>query len=123
MLSNRELFFRYLGLPSLKPIGIEIDHAKGIYLYDEKGNEYIDLVSGVSVSNAGHCHPKIIEAITEQVNKYMHLMVYGEYIQNPQVQLAKMLIDLLPENLDSVYFVNSVHPVCLSVLTLKGTVA
>ncbi len=107
MLSNRELFFRYLGLPSLKPIGIEIDHAKGIYLYDEKGNEYIDLVSGVSVSNVGHCHPKIIEAITEQVNKYMHLMVYGEYIQNPQVQLAKMLIDFLPENLDSVYFVNS----------------
>jgi acetylornithine/succinyldiaminopimelate/putrescine aminotransferase len=107
MLSNRELFFRYLGLPSSKPIGIEIDHAKGIYLYDEEGNEYIDLVSGVSVSNVGHCHPKIIKAITEQVNKYMHLMVYGEYIQNPQVQLAKMLIDFLPENLDSVYFVNS----------------
>ena len=104
MLNNRELFFRHLGLSSQRPTAIEIDHAKGIYLYDEKGKEYIDLISGVSVSNIGHCHPKVVEAINEQVKKHMHLMVYGEYIQNPQVKLAKMLIDLLPENLDSILF-------------------
>jgi acetylornithine/succinyldiaminopimelate/putrescine aminotransferase len=107
MFSNRELFFKYLGLPSSKPTGIEIDHAEGIYLYDDKGKEYIDLISGVSVSNIGHCHPKVVEAVYEQAKKHMHLMVYGEYIQNPQVLLAKMLTDLLPDNLDSVFYVNS----------------
>jgi acetylornithine/succinyldiaminopimelate/putrescine aminotransferase len=107
MMNNRELFFRHLGISSQSPVALEISHAKGIYLYDEKGKEYIDLISGVSVSNTGHSHPQIISAITGQINKYMHLMVYGEYIQSPQVQLAKALTDLLPDNLDSVYFVNS----------------
>ncbi len=106
-MGNRELFFRHLGISSANPMALEINRANGIYLYDETGKEYIDLVSGVSVSNVGHCHPLIISAITNQVNKYMHLMVYGEYIQNPQVQLAKALTDLLPSNLDSVYLVNS----------------
>lgn len=107
MLNNRELFFRHLGLSSQRPTAVEIDRAKGIYLYDEKGKEYIDLISGVSVSNVGHCHPKVVKAINEQLKKHMHLMVYGEYIQNPQVKLAKMLSDLLPENLESIFFVNS----------------
>ncbi len=107
MLNNRELFFRHLGLSSQRPTAIEIDRAKGIYLYDEKGKEYIDLISGVSVSNVGHCHPKVIKAINGQLEKHLHLMVYGEYIQNPQVKLAKMLTDLLPENLESIFFVNS----------------
>lgn len=106
-MNNRELFFRHLGISSANPLALEIKRAEGIYLYDESGKEYIDLVSGVSVSNVGHCHPLIISAINKQVNKYMHLMVYGEYIQNPQVQLAKALIDLLPSALDSVYLVNS----------------
>jgi acetylornithine/succinyldiaminopimelate/putrescine aminotransferase len=88
-------------------MGLEIDHAKGIYLFDKKGKKYIDLVSGVSVSNVGHCHPKVIEAINRQIEKYMHLMVYGEYIQEPQVNFAKAIVDLLPEKLESVYFVNS----------------
>ncbi len=106
-MNNREIFFRHLGISATKPAAIEVSRAQGIYIYDEKGNEYIDLVSGVSVSNLGHGHPSIIAAINEQVEKYMHLMVYGEYIQAPQVQLAKALTELLPPHLDSVYFVNS----------------
>ena len=96
-----------MGLPSKNPLGIEIDHASGIYIYDNSGKEYLDLVSGVAVSNLGHRHPKVIEAIHQQLEKYMHLMVYGEYIQSPQVKLAKLLVDNLPQNLDAVYFVNS----------------
>jgi acetylornithine/succinyldiaminopimelate/putrescine aminotransferase len=107
MTNNKELFFRYLGLPSAKPVGIEILKARGIYLYDENGKEYIDLISGVSVSNVGHLHPKVVEAVKNQLDKYMHLMVYGEYIQSPQVHLAKALTKVLPESLDSVYLVNS----------------
>ncbi|MCD4681750.1 MAG: aspartate aminotransferase family protein [Bacteroidales bacterium] len=107
MITNRELFFRHMGLPSKNPLGIEIDHASGIYIYDNSGKEYLDLVSGVAVSNLGHRHPKVIEAIHQQLEKYMHLMVYGEYIQSPQVKLAKLLVDNLPQNLDAVYFVNS----------------
>jgi len=107
MSSNREIFLNHLGLPSKNPLGIEIESAKGIYMYDINGKEYIDMVSGVSVSNVGHRHPKIVQAIKTQLDKYMHLMVYGEIIQSPQVQLAKKLTDNLPSSLDSVYFVNS----------------
>ncbi len=107
MKSNREIFLNHLGLPSKNPLGIEIESAKGIYMYDTEGKEYIDMVSGVAVSNVGHRHPRIIKAIKNQLDKYMHLMVYGEIIQNPQVQLAKTLTDNLPPNLNSVYFVNS----------------
>jgi acetylornithine/succinyldiaminopimelate/putrescine aminotransferase len=88
-------------------MGIEMEKADGIYIYDSEGKEFIDLVSGVSVSNIGHRHPKVIEAIHNQLEKYMHLMVYGEFIQSPQVQLAKNLTDQLPENLNAIYFVNS----------------
>jgi acetylornithine/succinyldiaminopimelate/putrescine aminotransferase len=88
-------------------MGLEIERAKGIYLYDKEGKEYIDLVSGVSVSNVGHCHPKVVEAIKIQAEKYMHLMVYGEYVQEPQVNFATAMVDVLPESMQSVYFVNS----------------
>lgn len=107
MISQRTLFLQHVGQTTPCPMGLEIDHAKGIYLFDKKGKKYIDLVSGVSVSNVGHCHPKVIEAINRQIEKYMHLMVYGEYIQEPQVNFAKAMVDLLPEKLESVYFVNS----------------
>lgn len=107
MSSNREIFLNHLGLPSKNPLGIEIESANGIYMYDTKGKEYIDMVSGVAVSNIGHRHPKVIKAINAQLDKYMHLMVYGEFIQSPQVHLAKKLTDNLPASLDSVYFVNS----------------
>jgi acetylornithine/succinyldiaminopimelate/putrescine aminotransferase len=88
-------------------MGLEIVKAEGIYLYDKKGRQYIDLVSGVSVSNVGHCHPKVVEAVQAQAAKYMHLMVYGEFVQEPQVNFAKQIVDLLPEKFQSVYFVNS----------------
>ncbi len=107
MPSNKELFLRHLGQTSPSPLGIEIESAKGVEMYAKDGKTYIDLVSGVSVSNLGHHHPQIIKAIKEQVDKYMHLMVYGEIVQSPQVNFAKLLTDQLPESLNSVYLVNS----------------
>lgn len=86
---------------------LEFERADGIYLYDKNGRAFIDLISGIGVSNLGHSHPHVINAIKEQVDKYMHLMVYGEYVQTPQVRFAEKLISLLPDNLQSVYFTNS----------------
>jgi acetylornithine/succinyldiaminopimelate/putrescine aminotransferase len=106
-MTERELFYRHLGLPSFYPMGLEIEKAEGIYLYATTGEQYIDLVSGIAVSNTGHRHPKVLAAIRDQLDKYLHLNVYGEYIQAPQVRLAERLAGLLPERLDSVYFVNS----------------
>ena len=107
MITNRQIFFDHLAQTSTNPLALEIDHAEGIYLYTPSGERYIDLVSGVSVSNVGHRHPKVIDGITNQLGKYMHLMVYGKYIQTPQTKLAKLLADYLPENLSTTYFVNS----------------
>ena len=107
MSTQRQLFYQHVGQTSLSPLGLEIEKAEGIYLWDTSGKRYIDLISGVSVSNVGHRNPKVIQAIHTQLEKYMHLMVYGEYIQAPQVQLAKAITDLLPQSLNSVYFVNS----------------
>lgn len=107
MPSNRQLFLDHLGQTSKNPIGIEIEKAKGVFLYDKEGNDYIDLVSGVSVSNLGHGNPVIIDAIKNQLDKYMHLMVYGEFIQEPQVKFAEALTSILPKHLNTVYLVNS----------------
>ncbi len=106
-LTNRQLFFQHLALPSIDLEALEVVKAKGIYLYTDKGEQYIDLVSGVSVSNVGHLHPKVVEAVNEQLKKYMHLMVYGKYIQSPQVKLAGLMAANLPESLNSIFFVNS----------------
>ncbi len=106
-MTERELFFRYLGLPSHQPLGLEIDHAEGIYIYDTSEKKYLDLVSGISVSNIGHRHPAVIRAIEDQLKKYLHLNVYGEFIQSPQVKLAQKLVSVLPDKLDSVFLVNS----------------
>lgn len=106
-LSNRQLFQQNLAIPADAPNALEIEKAEGIYLYTDKGEKYIDLVSGVSVSNIGHCHPAIVEAVKSQSDKYMHLMVYGKYIQSPQVQLAGLLSSVLPAYLNSVFLVNS----------------
>lgn len=103
----RELFYRYVAQTSPEPLAIEIEKAEGIYLYSPDGKIYTDLISGISVSNIGHCHPEVVKAIKEQSEKYMHLLVYGEMIQTPQVKLAQRLASLLPANLSSVYFVNS----------------
>jgi acetylornithine/N-succinyldiaminopimelate aminotransferase len=107
MLTNRQLFLRYLGQTSPGPMLLEIVRAEGVYLYGADGKKYIDLISGVSVSNTGHSHPKIVEAVKAQVDCYMHLMVYGEFIQSPQVKYAEKIAGLLPGGLDTCYFVNS----------------
>lgn len=107
MLTNRQLFQSYLAQTSSTPLQLEIESAEGAYLYGTNGLKYLDLISGIGVSNIGHRHPKVIQAIQEQLKNYLHLMVYGEYIQAPQVKLAKALTATLPEKLDNVYLVNS----------------
>jgi acetylornithine/N-succinyldiaminopimelate aminotransferase len=107
MLTNRQLFQLHLGQTSPAPLMLEIEKAEGIYLFGPKGEKYIDLVSGVSVSNTGHRHPKVVKAVKDQVDAYLHLMVYGEMIQSPQVKYAGRLASILPQNLGCCYFVNS----------------
>lgn len=107
MLTQRQLFLQHVAQTSDAPLGLEIDHAKGIYLYDTSGKQYIDLIAGIGVSALGHCYPGVVQAIQEQASRYMHTMVYGEYVQSPQVQLAKTVCDLLPQTLNAVYFTNS----------------
>ncbi len=106
-INNRHLFFQHLAQTSDKPIGIEVATANGIYIHDVAGKAFIDMIAGFSVCNIGHSHPAVIHAIKEQVEKYMHVIVYGEFVQAPQVQYAKAITALLPENLDAVYFTNS----------------
>ena len=109
-MNQRELFLRHVAQTSDLPllgVDINIKEAKGVTLIDESGKEYTDLISGISVSNIGHCHPKVLTAINEQAQKFMHLMVYGEFNQSPQVKYAKKLIYLLPPQLNSVYFTTS----------------
>ncbi|MFT4760097.1 MAG: acetylornithine/succinyldiaminopimelate/putrescine aminotransferase [Paraglaciecola sp.] len=103
----RNLFLQHVAQTSDEPLMLEVERAKGVYLYDPNGKEYLDLISGIGVSGIGHCHPKVIEAIQKQTEKYLHTLVYGEYILSPQVKLAKLLTDNLPDSLNSVYFVNS----------------
>ncbi len=106
-ISNRQLFLNHVAQVSPKPMDLEIVKAKGVNLFDAQGKSYIDFISGISVSNVGHCHPNVVKAIQHQSETYMHLMVYGEYVQAPQIQLAKALTDLLPKNLNSVFYTNS----------------
>ena len=105
-LSLRNLFLRHVAQTSPAPLALEVVRAEGIFLYGLNGEKWLDLISGISVSNVGHRHPEVLEAIHQQLEKYMHLMVYGEYVQSPQVLLAQKLSSLIP-GLDSVYFVNS----------------
>lgn len=107
MLTNRQLFLKNLAQTSDTPLLLEIERASGIYMYGKNDTRYIDLISGIGVSNIGHCHPKVVKAVQEQSAKYMHLMVYGEFVQSPQVELSSKLIATLPAKLDSVYLVNS----------------
>lgn len=107
MYSHRRLFLEHCAQTSPKPIGLEIVKARGLYLTDIHRKRYMDLISGISVSALGHAHPEVVRAVQKQAKTYMHLMVYGEYIQHPQVKAAQTLTDMLPESLDSVYFTNS----------------
>ncbi|MFC2136760.1 aspartate aminotransferase family protein [Bacteroidota bacterium] len=107
MISERQLFLQHIAQTSENPLLLDIDKGEGIFLFDKSGKKYIDLISGIAVSNLGHSNPQVIKAIFEQIKKYSHIMVYGEYIQSPQVKLAELLTNHLPSNLNSVYFVNS----------------
>ncbi|MBB3700525.1 aminotransferase class III-fold pyridoxal phosphate-dependent enzyme [Flammeovirga yaeyamensis] len=105
--SNKDIFYQHQAQTSPYPLGIEIDHAKGVYMYDVNGKSYMDLISGIAVNNLGHGHPKITKAIKDQVDKYLFVMVYGEMVQKPQIDLTKSLLSVLPDTLNATYFVNS----------------
>jgi acetylornithine/succinyldiaminopimelate/putrescine aminotransferase len=107
MLSNRAFFLNHVAQTSPFPLGLEISHAKGSWLYSIDGKKYLDLISGIGVSVLGHSHPPIINAIKEQVDKHLHAMVYGEYVLAPQAQFAAKLIPHFPKGMDRVYFTNS----------------
>lgn len=100
-------FFMYQAQTTAHPLAMEVSHAIGSYIYDVKGNSHLDFVAGVSVCSLGHCHPKVTKAIKKQVEKYMHVMVYGEYIQEPAVEYSKLLASFLPAQLETTYLVNS----------------
>lgn len=107
MLTQRQLFLQRLAPTSPGPLLLEIERGEGVYLYDTNGKTYLDLIAGIGVSSLGHCHPKVTEAVKIQTDRYLHTMVYGEYVLSPQVQLADLMVQNLPASLDSVYFVNS----------------
>ncbi len=106
-MNSRDVFLKYLAQTSTDPLLIEVEKSDGIYLYGPDGNKYMDLISGIAVTNAGHRHPKVIQAIKDQVDRHLHVMAYGEFIQEPVNRFAVNLTSHLPENLKSVYFVNS----------------
>lgn len=100
-------FYTYQAQTTSHPVGLEVARAKGSYVYDTEGRAYLDLTAGVSVNSLGHCHPAVTDAIKEQIGRYMHVMVYGEYIQHPAVALTKLLAGHLPAPLKTTYLVNS----------------
>lgn len=106
-MTERQLFQQHLAPTSTEPMALPITRASGAELFDDKGKTYIDLIGGISVCNVGHCHPKVVAAIQAQAAAYLHVMVYGEVVQSPQVQYAALIAKHLPENLDCVYFTNS----------------
>lgn len=103
----RKQFLRHVGQTSPSPMLIEVARAEGSFFYTPEGKRYFDLVAGVSVSNVGHANPEVVEAVQRQAADYMHVMVYGELVERPQVEYARRITELLPEGIDSLYFVNS----------------
>ncbi|MFC7358227.1 aspartate aminotransferase family protein [Jejudonia soesokkakensis] len=100
-------FFKYQTQTTPHPLAMEVSHASGSYIYDSQGKKHLDFVAGVSACSLGHCHPRVVAAIQEQTDKYLHVMVYGEYIQSPAVALSKLLAQKLPAPLETTYLVNS----------------
>jgi acetylornithine/N-succinyldiaminopimelate aminotransferase len=107
MLTPRQLFLRHQAQTSEFPLLVEIERAEGVYMYTPEGRPILDLISGIGVSNVGHRHPRVLQAIHDQLDKYLHLMVYGEFVQAPPARLAHALAATLPAPLDTVYFTNS----------------
>lgn len=103
----RKLFLQHVAQTSPAPLAIQIERAEDCLLYDADGKEYLDLIAGISVANVGHRHPKVVKAIKKQLDQYMHLLVYGEFVETPQVKFAKLITENLPDSLNSVYFTNS----------------
>jgi acetylornithine/N-succinyldiaminopimelate aminotransferase len=106
-MSERDFFLSHLGQTTPFPFLVEVERAEGIYIYDKQGKAYMDMISGVAVNNIGHRHPKVVSALKNQIDKYLHVMVYGEFIQDAQQLLVKELLEVLPSKLDGVYIVNS----------------
>ena len=104
---SKKDFFTYQAQTSPHPLALEVSHAKGSYIYDQDGNAHLDFVAGVSACSLGHSHPKVVDAIKTQVDQYMHVMVYGEYVQRPAVEFSKLLASHLPDDLNTTYLVNS----------------
>jgi len=107
MADYSQSFYKHIAQTSDFPMGLEIERAEGCKIYTTDGREYVDLISGIAVSSLGHRHPAVIKAIKEQLDRHLHVMVYGEFIQKPQSEFAELLTSNLPEKLDRVYFVNS----------------
>lgn len=107
MNQSEKFFLRHLSQTTPFPFLIEVKNARGIYIYDVNNKEYMDMIAGVAVNSIGHCHPKVTAALKNQIDKYLHVMVYGEFIQSPQNELIEKLIAVLPSTLDAVYPVNS----------------
>src|SRR5690242_16317986 len=107
MSQSRDNFRRHLAQTSDSPLGLEIDHAEGSWLYTTDGRRYLDLIAGIGVSALGHGHPAVLEAIGRQARRHLHVMVYGEYIIEIQAKMAARLAGLLPGGLDRVYLTNS----------------
>ena len=103
----RKQFLAHVGQTSPSPMLVEVGRAEGVYFYTPEGKRYYDLIAGVSVSNVGHANPEVVKAVQEQAAKYMHVMVYGELVETPQVRYAKLLAENLPADIDSIYFLNS----------------
>src|SRR3982751_2444158 len=106
-MNTRSLFLQHVAQTSTAPLALEIVKAEGCQMWDADGKQYLDGIGGISVANVGHRHPAVLTAIKEQLDAYLHVMVYGEFVESPQVQYAKLLTDHLPASLNSVYFTNS----------------
>ena len=106
-MNQRQLFLQHVAQTSPAPLALEMVKAKGTRIWDKEGNEWLDLIAGISVCNIGHRHPKVVKAIKSQADQYLHLLVYGEMVETPQVQYASLLAEKMPGELDSVYFTNS----------------
>ena len=106
-MNTRALFLQHVGQTSSAPLALNIVKAEGCKMWDASGKEYLDLIAGISVCNVGHRHPKVVDAIKKQVDEYLHIMVYGELVENPQVHYAKLITDNLPKNLNSVFYTAS----------------
>lgn len=103
----KEEFFKYQAQTSPHPLALEVDHAKGSWIFSTEGKKYLDFVAGVSATSLGHCHPKVVAAVKKQLDKYLHVMVYGEYAQGPAIDLCRLLAEKLPSPLEKTYLTNS----------------